>query len=175
MAISFTRLLCRNNLNAHQFRGLFTSKSLGISTTAQERFAVEVCETHAQRNERLKRPLSPHLTIYKLQLTTTLSITHRATGIALAYYAMGAGLTELLLPGGFNCFIESVDALCLSTPILFMGKLMIALPATFHYFNGIRHLCWDLGMFLSIKQVYSTGWTVFGLSVITALPLAAMF
>lgn len=68
---------------------------MGISTTAQERFAVEVCETHAERNERLKRPLSPHLTIYKLQLTSTLSITHRATGIALAYYAMGAGLSKL--------------------------------------------------------------------------------
>ena len=30
------------------------------------------------------RPLSPHLQVYRIQLTSLLSITHRATGIALA-------------------------------------------------------------------------------------------
>jgi len=41
-------------------------------------------ETHDEKNNRLRRPMSPHLTIYKLQLTTTLSITHRGTGVALS-------------------------------------------------------------------------------------------
>ena len=41
---------------------------------------------------RLKRPLSPHLTIYDLQLTSMLSVSHRATGMILSSYAMILGL-----------------------------------------------------------------------------------
>ena len=49
-------------------------------------------ETFEEKNARLKRPLSPHLTIYNLQLTSTLSVTHRGTGIVLAAYGMILGL-----------------------------------------------------------------------------------
>lgn len=55
-----------------------------------------VCETHDEKNMRLKRPMSPHLTIYQIQLTATLSITHRATGMILAGYAMFLGFGKLL-------------------------------------------------------------------------------
>lgn len=51
-----------------------------------------VCETHDEKNMRLKRPLSPHLTIYQVQLTSMLSVTHRATGIILSSYAIILGL-----------------------------------------------------------------------------------
>lgn len=47
-----------------------------------------VDETHDDRNARLKRPLSPHLLIYKPQLTSMLSITHRMAGVALSVYAL---------------------------------------------------------------------------------------
>lgn len=53
-----------------------------------------VCETHDEKNMRLKRPMSPHLTIYELQLTSTLSVSHRATGIILSSYAIILGLGE---------------------------------------------------------------------------------
>merc|ERR1711884_356896 len=39
-------------------------------------------ENFFDRNKRLARPTSPHLTIYKMQLTAVLSITHRGTGLA---------------------------------------------------------------------------------------------
>ncbi|GBL89482.1 hypothetical protein AVEN_87826-1 [Araneus ventricosus] len=64
-------------------KACFTSslQSFVPVTTSAARVA---SETFFEKNERLQRPLSPHLTIYKLQLTSVLSVTHRATGIVLS-------------------------------------------------------------------------------------------
>ena len=51
------------------------------------------------KNKALNRPISPHLTIYKFQLTSMLSITHRATGLAQSAMLSGVGLGALLIPG----------------------------------------------------------------------------
>lgn len=53
-------------------------------------------------------------------------------------------------------------------------KFGVALPFTYHAFNGVRHLVWDLGKELSNKQVNQTGWAVVGLSVVSAAILAAL-
>lgn len=53
-------------------------------------------EDFAAKNARLGRPQSPHLTIYKLQLTSTLSLTHRATGIALGGIVTVWGIGKIL-------------------------------------------------------------------------------
>lgn len=53
----------------------------------------------------------------------------------------------LFIPGGIPCFIEIVDNWCLPLPVLFAGKTLLALPATYHTFNGIRHLVCDYCMF----------------------------
>lgn len=58
--------------------------------TAQE-VEYKVGETHDEKNNRLSRPMSPHLSIYKVQLTTLLSITHRGTGVALSGVTAGLG------------------------------------------------------------------------------------
>lgn len=117
---------------------------------------------------------SPYLTIYQIQLTAFLSITHRTTGMILSSYAMLFGIGTLLIPGGIPCLIEIISELGLSAPVLFVGKTLLALPATYHTFNGLRHLAWDLGMFLTIKEVYSTGYAVIALSAISAIALAAL-
>lgn len=39
-----------------------------------------------------------------------------------------------------SCLIQSIDAMCLPIAVLFLGKLAVAWPATYHYFNGLRHL-----------------------------------
>lgn len=51
-------------------------------------------ESHDEKNVRLNRPQSPHITVYKFQLPANLSITHRITGAALAVYmsALGIGM-----------------------------------------------------------------------------------
>lgn len=53
-------------------------------------------------------------------------------------------------------------------------KMTVALPFTFHSFNGVRHLIWDVGYEFTNQQVIRTGWTVVGLSVASAALLAFM-
>jgi succinate dehydrogenase (ubiquinone) cytochrome b560 subunit len=52
-------------------------------------------------------------------------------------------------------------------------KTILAWPFTFHCWNGFRHLAWDLGWQFTNQQVIRSGWTVVGLSVVSALGLVA--
>ncbi|KAI4480412.1 hypothetical protein M0802_014249 [Mischocyttarus mexicanus] len=174
MALCYTRLICRRGIGFQHFRGLFTSNSLATSLSQPVCANSNVCETYDERNMRLKRPMSPHLSIYQVQLTSLLSVSHRTTGIILSTYAMFLGLGTLFVPGGIPCVIEILSELNLPVALLFVGKTLLAFPATFHTFNGFRHLAWDLGMFLTIKQVYSTGYAVTALAAISAIILAAL-
>jgi len=53
-----------------------------------------------------------------------------------------------------------------------LAKFVVAVPFTFHSFNGLRHLVWDMGKEFANKSVVRTGWTVVGVSVASALGLA---
>ena len=174
MALCYTRLLCRRSLDLRNFRNLYTCSPQNVAVSQQLCTRMAVCESHDEKNMRLKRPMSPHLTIYQIQLTSVLSVTHRTTGIILSTYAMALGLGTLVIPGGIPCLIEMIQELCLPGPVLFVGKILLALPASYHTLNGFRHLSWDVGMFLSIKEVYSTGYVVLGLSAVAAVILAAL-
>ena len=113
-----------------------------------------------------KRPLSPHLQIYRPQLTSMLSIAHRASGAFLC--AAGALLTLALLaladgPGSWSNFLE----FCRS----WLGKLLIAASCfslIYHWLNGLRHLAWDSGYGLDIKTTYASGHFVLGAFVVLA-------
>lgn len=94
--------------------------------------------------------------------------------MALTGYAAALGLGALVLPHDFTVYMTMVEGLKLSAPTLALIKFYIAFPATYHTFNGIRHLCWDMGSFLKLKEVYSTGYIMLGVSVVTAGILAAM-
>jgi succinate dehydrogenase / fumarate reductase, cytochrome b subunit len=101
------------------------------------------------------RPLSPHLQVYKPQLTSMLSIVHRATGAALCAGAVLITLGLLALAQGFETWNE-FRALCAT----WCGKTVIcafALALIYHWLNGLRHLGWDAGYGLDIKQTYATG------------------
>lgn len=77
---------------------------------------------------------------------------------------------------GWHLESASIAAAFGALPIAakFLVKLGLALPVTFHSFNGVRHLIWDLGRQFTNKQVIRTGWTVVGLSVSTALLFALL-
>ena len=116
---------------------------------------------------RSERPLSPHLQIYRPQLTSVLSITHRATGIALA---AGTGLLVywLLALAGGEASYEAARAALGS----WFGRLVLfawTLALTYHLCNGIRHLGWDLGFGLDIDTTYLTGKVVVAASIVLAL------
>jgi succinate dehydrogenase / fumarate reductase cytochrome b subunit len=113
------------------------------------------------------RPLSPHLQIYRWQLTMFLSILHRATGVALAFGAVLATwwlLAALHGPKTFDRFHEFAHSL--------IGQLMLLgwlFSLAFHFLNGIRHLVWDTGRWLSLKGAYASGYAVlFGAFILTA-------
>ncbi|KIW29816.1 succinate dehydrogenase, cytochrome b556 subunit [Cladophialophora immunda] len=125
-------------------------------------------------NQRLHRPVSPHLGIYRPQITWYLSALNRITGASLsgAIYVFGAAYLVAPL-FGWHLESASLAASFAALPVILkVGlKALVAFPFTFHGLNGIRHLVWDTGAAFTNKQVIWTGWTVVGLSVISALGL----
>lgn len=110
-----------------------------------------------------KRPLSPHLQIYRPQITSVLSISHRFSGAVLA-----AGLLLLVywlaaLASGEAAYAAALGVLG-AWPvkvILFLGTLAFF----YHLCNGIRHLWWDSGRGFEIPQIYASGWAVVIVSI----------
>lgn len=108
------------------------------------------------------RPLSPHLQVYRPQLTSLLSITHRATGVALA---MGTLLLAWWLGAaayGPAAFAKAQGFMGSWLGVLILMGFSFAL--FYHLCNGIRHLLWDAGWGFEIEQTYRSGYTVLAAS-----------
>ncbi|KAH8384090.1 hypothetical protein KR009_012084, partial [Drosophila setifemur] len=131
-------------------------------------------ESFFAKNERLGRAMSPHLTIYQPQLTTILSIMHRGTGLALGTGVWALGLGALISSHDISHYVTMVEGLQLSGASLTAIKFVIAYPAGYHTANGIRHLLWDTGRFLKIKEVYSTGYAMIATSFVLTAILALL-
>jgi len=126
------------------------------------------------KNKRLSRPMSPHLTIYKFQLTSVLSVTHRGTGLAMSGLMSGFAIGMLALPQSFPHYYTMLSASPSGTAVIFTAKLILAWPFMYHFANGIRHLAWDLGKGFGLKELYTSGYAVLALSTILSLAVAAM-
>lgn len=103
-----------------------------------------------------KRPLSPHLQVYKPQMTSTLSILHRATGVFLSLFSilllLGFLITLMNGPNSYEAFMTALNS--------FIGRgLLFALTVCifYHMFNGIRHLFWDSGKLFKIENAQYAG------------------
>ncbi len=105
-----------------------------------------------------KRPMSPHLQIYKPQITSVMSILHRITGVILS-----VGLLMFLWfiasiaegPETYSTFVGFSSS--------FLGIIAIfgfVLALSYHLCNGVRHLLWDLGYGYAIETVTKSGYTV---------------
>ena len=115
------------------------------------------------------RPLSPHLQVYRPQLTSVMSIMHRASGAVLATGSLLVALWLVALAAGTTVFNPVADAI--QHPL---GQLVVfgySLALVYHGLNGIRHLMWDLRIGLEIKQVYQSGYLVLGLTVLVTATL----
>ena len=111
-----------------------------------------------------QRPLSPHLQIYRWQITMTLSILHRVTGVVLAIGAFGVVWWLVAVVGGGDRYTDFM-AVAASWP----GRIMLigfSYCLIYHLLNGLRHMLWDSGRAMEILQVYQTGWTVVALSIL---------
>ncbi|XP_037025475.1 succinate dehydrogenase cytochrome b560 subunit, mitochondrial-like [Bradysia coprophila] len=179
MAFNLTRSLCGRSLGrslSHQLNGIRSPINPMVRTVSLKIVPPPEHEKlpYEEKNAFLKREMSPHLTIYKFQITSVLSITHRFTGMALSGYAAALGIGALVLPYDFAAFVTMVEGLHLSAASLAVIKFTLAYPAAFHTCNGVRHLFWDMGKFLKLKEVYSTGYLMLGVSFALAALLAAM-
>nr|YP_007890526.1 succinate dehydrogenase subunit 3 [Andalucia godoyi]AGH24020.1 succinate dehydrogenase subunit 3 [Andalucia godoyi] len=122
------------------------------------------------------RPLSPHLSIYKPQLTSTLSIFHRMTGAGLSVFLFLSVLSYqfyLIFAPSCSLLRSFGDLINHSTNHWMFLSLAFLILFAFYYHvcNGIRHLFWDFGYGLDIKQLYTSGYAVlivsFSLTVLT--------
>jgi succinate dehydrogenase / fumarate reductase cytochrome b subunit len=113
------------------------------------------------------RPLSPHLQVYKPQLTSVLSILHRATGIALAVGTLLLVWWLVAAATGENAFAD-VQAFIGS----WIGKLLLlgwSFAIFYHTCNGIRHLFWDAGRGYELETAYATGRIVVAAAIILTI------
>ena len=89
------------------------------------------------------RPLSPHLQVYRWQISNTLSILHRLTGVALSLGAVALVSWLVALASGPPAYGQ-LGSVFDSFP----GQLLL-MAWTFcffyHFCNGLRHLAWDAG------------------------------
>lgn len=115
------------------------------------------------------RPLSPHLSIYRWPITMTLSILHRATGLALSVglVVFVAWLFSAAAGDTLYATVQSALASTLGTVCLVGWSFAFF----FHLSNGIRHLVWDVGFGFEKHQANASAWFV----LLLALALTAVF
>jgi succinate dehydrogenase / fumarate reductase cytochrome b subunit len=119
-----------------------------------------------------QRPLSPFMIgpYYKPQMTSLMSIAHRASGVFLSVVGAPLLLWWIMAvaagPEAYGSLVSFFSGL--------LGRLLLAaslLALFYHLFNGIRHLVWDSGRALDIRSAYTAGWLVL---IATALATAVM-
>jgi succinate dehydrogenase / fumarate reductase cytochrome b subunit len=118
------------------------------------------------------RPLSPHLTIYRPQLTSISSILVRITGNAILVAA-------LLIVWWFLAAATSPEYYAIADAVLtsWFGDLVLFLSLWglwYHTLGGARHLIWDNAVGLDLDTAYKLGYAVIGGSVVLTLLTVAL-
>jgi len=106
----------------------------------------------------VNRPLSPHLEVYKPQLTSLMSIFNRLTGIALSLgtlFLVWQLLAAATGPAAFATF-QSLAGSWIGIAVLVGWSISLF----YHLLNGIRHLLWDAGWGFDLATTYKTGQAV---------------
>ncbi|MBN9542348.1 MAG: succinate dehydrogenase, cytochrome b556 subunit [Alphaproteobacteria bacterium] len=115
------------------------------------------------------RPLSPHISIYKPQISSITSIFHRITGFALYISLIGLiWLLAVMLYCSYSAtnideMLRECTWLCYTFKACLVGVLF---STSYHFLNGIRHLAWDAGYGYNIKLATCTGSIVIALSIL---------
>lgn len=110
-----------------------------------------------------RRPLSPHLQVYKPQMTSGLSILHRITGFGCS---VGLLLLSCWLYHAAYAVQELPDFLAfLSSGVGMLLLFFWSVAFYYHLANGIRHLFWDAGKMLEIQCATKAGYFVLGVTI----------
>lgn len=119
-----------------------------------------------------KRPLSPHLQVYRLPMLAVVSILNRAAGVALSGVLV-------LFTVWLAALASGPDAFALANGIVqsLIGKILMVAAAFglgWHGGNGVRHLFWDAGKGFSISTAETSGWLVVVFALACGLGAAAL-
>ncbi|NDB83238.1 MAG: succinate dehydrogenase, cytochrome b556 subunit [Alphaproteobacteria bacterium] len=115
-----------------------------------------------------ERPTSPHLTIYKPQISSVLSISHRMTGVALFFglSVISWWIVSFIFFGPCKYVMYFIN-----TWIFCLAIKALSFCGFYHFFNGIRHLFWDMGIGFSISELHFSGWLVVVASILSTITI----
>jgi succinate dehydrogenase cytochrome b subunit len=114
------------------------------------------------------RPLSPHLQVYRWQISNTLSILHRLTGVALAMGLLAFVAWLVAAADGPRAYARAMRVL--GGPVGDLAFVAFAFAFFYHLLNGVRHLAWDVGAGFGRRGRRASGWiVVFGAFALTAI------
>ena len=117
----------------------------------------------------VRRPLSPHLQVYRWPISMALSISHRVTGVGLA---VGTLLfTWWLVAAAISDQAFASVQWFLATPIGLLLLFGWSAALFFHFFAGIRHLVWDAGYGFDQPWYNRSGWAVVIATIVATLLL----
>ena len=115
----------------------------------------------------VRRPLSPHLQIYRPQITSVLSIINRVTGLAssagtlLLVWWLAAAATGPQAFDRVQWFI--------GTPVGLFMLFGWTASLFYHFFGGLRHLAWDAGWGYELDKTHMTGWAAIIATAVSTL------
>ena len=140
-----SRLLSRNTTFQRSIGNLkwstISSSAMGTMKSLTPDDHKIMKEDFWDKNKRLTRPMSPHLGIYKWEMTMTLSITHRGTGLIQSGLMYGFAFFPFVTDLTYPAVLAKVAEMGLTAaPLVFAAKFAIVWPVMFHLFNGLRHL-----------------------------------
>ena len=118
------------------------------------------------------RPISPHLSIYRPQLTSVMSIFHRFTGIFLYLGIIFTSWLIFALVYYPDCLQNIASKISDYRILINLMKLALfgwSFSFFYHLLNGVRHLFWDAGKGFDLKTSYMTGKIVIFLSIILTI------
>jgi succinate dehydrogenase / fumarate reductase cytochrome b subunit len=120
------------------------------------------------------RPLSPHLQVYKPQITSVLSIAHRFTGVVLCFGAIL--LTYWLMAATYGELVFADAQAIMGSWIGQLVLIGVVFSLWYHFCNGIRHLAWDAGWGFELPVLRASGLAVIAAAVVlTVLTLFAAY
>jgi succinate dehydrogenase / fumarate reductase cytochrome b subunit len=124
----------------------------------------------------MERPISPFMfpKWYRFQITSSLSILHRLTGIALAVGSILLAWWLIAVAAGGKLF--AATHAFIASPIGMLLLFLWSIAFFYHLCNGIRHLAWDAGHGFEIRQASHSGYAVLAATaVLTVLAWLYVF
>ncbi len=118
----------------------------------------------SEQSNKVERPLSPHLQVYRPQMTSVMSILHRATGYALSIGTIM--VVWLLIAAASGPEAYAVFAKFAGSNIGLFLLLGWTVALFYHMCNGIRHFFWDMGYLFELKKAFRAGYVVLAMTVI---------